>query len=47
MTWKEGRVVEATIWNQTGKQRKVTLICNDREQLLKIKGKNKKVIRLK
>ena len=47
MTWKEGRVVEATIWNQTGKQRKVTLVCNGREQLLKIKGKNKKVIRLK
>ena len=47
MTWKEGRVVQATIWNQTGKQRKVTLVCNGREQLLKIKGKNKKVIRLK
>ena len=47
MTWKEGRVVEDTIWNQTGKQRKVTLVCNGREQLLKIKGKNKKVIRLK
>jgi alpha-L-fucosidase 2 len=47
MTWKEGRVVEATIWNQTGKQRKVTLVCNGGEQLLKIKGKNKKVIRLK
>jgi alpha-L-fucosidase 2 len=47
MTWKEGRVVEATIWNQTGKQRKVTLVCNGGEQLLKIKGKNKKVIRFK
>ena len=47
MTWKEGRVVQATIWNPTGKQRKVTLVCNGREQLLKIKGKNKKVIRLK
>ena len=47
MTWKEGRVVQATIWNQTGKQRKVTLVCNGREQLLKIKGKNKKVIRFK
>jgi alpha-L-fucosidase 2 len=47
MTWKEGHVVQATIWNQTGKQRKVTLVCNGREQQLKIKGKNKKVIRLK
>jgi alpha-L-fucosidase 2 len=47
MTWKEGRVVEATIWNQTGKQCRVTLVCNGGEQQLKIKGKNKKVIRFK
>ena len=47
MTWKEGRVVQATIKNQTSQKRCVTLVANGKEQQVKIKGNSIKTIRLK
>lgn len=47
MTWKEGRVVQATIRNMTSQKRCVTLVANGKEQQVKMKGNSMKVIRLK
>ena len=47
MTWKEGRVVQATIKNLTSQKRSVTLVANGKEQQVKIKGNSIKTIRLK
>ena len=47
MTWKEGRVVQATIKNLTSQKRCVTLVANGKEQQVKIKGNSIKTIRLK
>lgn len=47
MTWKEGRVVQATIKNLTSQKRCVTLVANGKEQQVKIKGNSIKAIRLK
>lgn len=45
MTWKEGRVVQATIRNMTSQKRCVTLVANGKEQQVKMKGNSMKVIR--
>lgn len=47
MTWKEGRVLQATIKNITFQKRCVTLVANGKEQQVKIKGNSIKTIRLK